>query len=59
MKRLAYGGMAFVPMAVLTSKTKCQSMNDRLMFIRVILNNMSILWWLGAPLDTVSCFNLI
>ena len=49
MKRLAYGGEALVPIAVLTSWTRYLSMNERLLFFRMLASNTPIVWGLGAP----------
>ena len=59
MKRLAYGGAALVPMAVLTSWRKCLSMNETLLFFRMVLSNTSIVWGLGAPGGRVMAFNFM
>ena len=47
MKKLAYVGAALVPMAVPTSWRKCLSMNERLLFFRMVSSNTPILWGLG------------
>ena len=49
MKRLAYGRAALVPMAVPTSWRKCLSMNEILLFFRVVSNNTPSVWGLGVP----------
>ena len=49
MKRLAYGGAVLVPMTVPISSTKCLSMNERLLFFRMVSGNVPIVWGLGAP----------
>ena len=36
MKRLEYGGVALVPIAVLTIRRKCLSMNEKLLFFRMV-----------------------
>ena len=48
MKRLAYGGAALVPMAVATSWRKCLSMNERLLFLRIVSIKTPIVWGLGT-----------
>ena len=47
MKRLAYGGAALVPMAVPTSWRKCLSMNERLLFFRMVSISIPIVWGSG------------
>ena len=47
MKRLAFGGVDLVPMAVPTFWSKYLS--KRLFFFRMVSSNTPILWWLGAP----------
>ena len=42
MKRLAYSGAALVPMAVPTSWRKCLSMNERLLFFRMVSSSTPI-----------------
>ena len=59
MKRLLYGGEALVPMAVLTSWRKCLSMNETLLFFRMVLSNTPIVWGLGAPEGRVLAFNFM
>ena len=59
MKRLAYGGAALVPMAVLTSWMKCIYMNERLLFLRIVSSCIPIVWGLGAPGSRVSACNFI
>ena len=49
MKRLAYDGATLVPMAVLTNWRKCLSMNERLLFLRMVSSNIPIVWGLGSP----------
>ena len=48
-KGLAYGAAALVSMAVPVSWRKCLSMNERLLFFRMVSSNTQILWYLGAP----------
>ena len=48
MKRWLYGGTALVPMAVPTSWRKCLSMNERLLFFRIVSSNTPIVWGLGV-----------
>ena len=48
-KRLACGGAALVSMAVPISWRKCLSMNERLLFFRMVSSNTPILRYLGAP----------
>ena len=49
MKRLAFGGVDLVPMAVPTIWSKYLSMNKRLFFFRMVSSNTPILWWLREP----------
>ena len=49
MKRLAYGGVALVPMAVLTSLRKCLSLKENFLFLRMVSSNIPIVWGLEAP----------
>ena len=49
MRRLANGGAALVPIAVPTSWRKCLSMNERLLFFRMVSSNTPIVWRLGVP----------
>lgn len=49
MKRLTYGAAALAPMAVLTSRRKCLSLNERFLFLRMVLSNVSIVWGFGVP----------
>ena len=58
MKRLAYGGAALVPMAVLTSWMKCLYMNERLLFLMIVSSCIPIVWGLGAPGSRVSSMQL-
>ena len=48
MKRLACGRAALVPMTVLTSWRKCLSMNETLLFFRMVSSNIQIVWGLGV-----------
>ena len=48
MKKMAYGGAALVPMAMPTSWRKCQSMNKRFLFLRMVSSNTPIVWGLEA-----------
>ena len=59
MKRLAYGGADLVPMAVLTSWRKCLSMNEQLLFFRMVSINAPIVWGLGAPKGRVLACNFM
>ena len=59
MKRLAYGGAALVPMAVPTSWRKCLSMNESLLYLRIVSSSIPIVWGLRAPGDWASVCNLI
>ena len=59
MKRLEFGGAAFVPMAVPTSWRKCLSMNERLLFFRVVSSNTPIVWGLGTPGGRVLACNFM
>ena len=49
MKSLTYGGAALAPMAVLTSRRKCLSLNESFLFLRMVLNNKSIVWEFVVP----------
>ena len=49
MKRLTYGGAALVPMAVPTSWRKCVSMNERLLFFKMVSSNAPIVCGFGVP----------
>ena len=59
MKRLAYGGVALVPMAVPTSWRKCLSMNKRLLLFRMVSSNTLIMWGLGVPGGRVLACNFM
>ena len=59
MKRLAFGGVDLVPMAVPTSWSKYLSMNKRFFFFRMVSSNTPILWWLGAPGGRVLAHNFM
>ena len=59
MKRLAYDGAALVPMAVPTSWRKCLSMNERLLFFRMVSSNTPIVWRLGVPGGSVLACNFM
>ena len=59
MKRLAYGGVALVPMAVPTSWKKCLSMNKRLLCLRIVSSSIPIVRRIGAPGGRVSACNFI
>ena len=48
-KRLVYSGVALICMAVPTSWRKCLSMNERLLFFRMVSSSISIVMGLGAP----------
>ena len=54
MKKLVYGGAALVPMAVPASWRKCLSMNERLLFLRIVSSKMPIMWGFGVPGDRMS-----
>ena len=49
MKRLAYGGTALVPATVRTSWRKCLSMNERLLFLRIVSSKTPMVWALRVP----------
>ena len=49
MKSLTYGGAALVPLAVLTRRRKCLSLNESFLFLRMVLSNISIVWGFGVP----------
>ena len=49
MKRMTYGVVALVPIAVLTSWRNCLSMNERLLFFRMFSSKIPIVWDLGVP----------
>ena len=49
MERLAYTGAALVRMAVSTSWRKRLSMNERVVFFRIVSSSIPIVWGLGAP----------
>ena len=57
MKRLTYGGAALFPMAVPTSWRKCLSMNERLLFFRMVSSNAPVVWRLGAFGGRVLAYN--
>ena len=59
MKRLAYGGAALVPMAVPIIWKKCLSMNERMLFFRMVSSNIPIVWGLGAPGGRVLTCNFL
>ena len=59
MKRMAYGGAALVPMAVPTSWRKCLSMNERLLFFRMVSSNTSIVWGLRGLGGRVLAYNFM
>ena len=59
MKRLAHGGTALVPMAVPTSWTKCLSMNERLLCLRIVSSSIPIMWGLRAPGGRASACSFI
>ena len=59
MKRLAYGGAALVPMAVPTSWRKCLSMNERLLFFRMVSSSIPIVWGLGPSGGRVLACNFM
>ena len=59
MKRLGYGGAALFLMAVPTSWKKCLSMNERLLFFRMVSSNTPIVWGLGEPGDRMLAFNFM
>ena len=50
---------ALVPMALLTSWRKCLSMNERLLFFRMVSSNIAIVWGLGAPGGRALAFNFM
>ena len=59
MKRLAYGGAVLVPMAVPTSWRKCLSMNERLLFFRMVSSSIPIVWGLGPSGGRVLACNFM
>ena len=59
MKRLAYGGAALVLMVVPTSWRKCLSLNERLLFFRIVSSNTPIVLGLGAPGGRVLACNFM
>ena len=59
MKKLAYGGAALVPMAVSISWRKYLSMNERLLFFRMVSSNTSIVWGLGPTGGRVLAYNFM
>ena len=59
MRRLAYGGAALVLMTVPASWKKCLSINERLLFFRIVSSNTPIVWGLGAPGSRVLARNFI
>ena len=59
MKRLAYGGAALFPMAVPISWRKCLSMNEGLLYLRIVSSSIPIVWGLRAPGGWASACNLI
>ena len=59
MKRLGYGGMALVPMAVRRSWRKCLYMNEKLLFFRMVSSSIPIVWALGAPRGRAGRCNFI
>ena len=59
MKRLAYGEGALVPKTVPRNWTKCLSMNEGLLFFRMLASNTPIVWGLGAPGGRVLASNFM
>ena len=59
MKRLAYSGAALVPMAVPTSWRKCLSMNERLLFFRMVSSSTPIVRGPGKPGGRVLACNFM
>ena len=59
MKRLVYGGVVLVPMAMPTSWRKCLSLNERLLFFRMVSSNTLIVQGLGAPGGRVLACNFM
>ena len=59
MKRLAYGRAGLVPVAVTTSWTKCQPMNERLLSFKMVSSNILIVLLLGVPGVKVSAYNFM
>ena len=59
MKRLVYGGAALIPMAVPTSSRKCLSMNERLLFLRIVSSKTPIVWGIRAPSGRTSACNFM
>ena len=49
MKKLVYGGAVLVTMAVPRSSRKCLSMNERLLFFKMVSSNTPIVWGFRAP----------
>ena len=58
MKMLAYGGVVLVPIAVPICWRKFLSMNERLLFFRIVSSNTPIVWRLGVPGGRVLACNL-
>ena len=59
MKRLAYGGVALVTMAVPASWRKCLSIDERLLFFRMVSSNTRIVWGLRASEGRVLACNFM
>ena len=59
MKRLAYGRADLVPMAVPTCWRKYLSMNERLLFLRMVSSKIPIVWGLRAPGGRMSVCNFM
>ena len=53
MKRLVYGGVVLVPMAMPTSWRKCLSLDERLLFFRMVSSNTPIVWGLEDQEDVI------
>ena len=58
-EKLVYGGAVLVPLALPTSWRKCLSMNERLLFFRMVSSNIAIVWGLGAPGGRVLACNFM
>ena len=59
MKKLAYGGVPLVPVAVLASWRKRLAMNERLLFFRMVSSNTPIVWGLGTSGGRVLACNFM
>ena len=60
MQRLTYGGATLVPMTVPTNWIKYFSINEGLLFFRMVTSNIPIYQWgFGTPGDRVSACNFM